>query len=99
MNAVTVLSPGKLALTGAVDVDTAFELEQAGMALIDGQVSAEWVVDMSEIERADSAALALMLSWIRDAAVKQVALTFTGLPDDLRALAGVCCMGELLPLS
>ena len=99
MNTVEVIASGKLALKGAVDVDTTAELEQAGMTLIDGQVASEWEVDLSAVTRADSAALALMLSWMRDAGKKQVALKFTGLPDELLALAGVCGVDVLLPMT
>ncbi|OQX37436.1 MAG: hypothetical protein B0D91_06670 [Oceanospirillales bacterium LUC14_002_19_P2] len=99
MNTVEVTAPGKIALKGAVDVDTAAELEVAGMALIDSQVSPLWEVDLSAVTRADSAALALLLSWMRDAGNKQIGLTFTGFPDELMALAGVCGVDSLLPMA
>ncbi|GAA4647762.1 hypothetical protein GCM10023116_00240 [Kistimonas scapharcae] len=99
MNTVEVTAPGKLVLKGAVDVDTAAELEVAGMALIDSQVAPWWEVDLSAVTRADSAALALLLSLMRDAGNKQVSLTFTGLPDELMALAGVCGVDSLLPMA
>lgn len=99
MSAVEATAPGKLALKGEVCVDTVTELEVASMALIDGQVASSWVIDLSAVVRADSAALALLLSLMRYAGREQVELIFTGLPDELMALAGVCGMDSLLPVA
>lgn len=99
MSTVELTAPGKLALSGAVDVDTAAELEQSGLDKIDRQRSAEWVVDLSTVTRADSAALAMMLSWMRSAEEKNVSLIFSGWPDELQALASVCGVDVLLPVA
>ncbi|MCK5893773.1 MAG: STAS domain-containing protein [Endozoicomonadaceae bacterium] len=98
MGTVELIAPGRLALCGSVDVDTVAELEQSGLDKINRQSSAEWMVDLSAVTRADSAALAMMLSWMRSAEEKKVKLMFTGLPDELQALAGVCGVDVLLPI-
>lgn len=99
MSMVKLTAPGMLALSGAVDVDTVSELEQSGLNLMDRQRSAEWVVNWSAVTRADSAALAMMLSWVRDGGAKKVRLVFSDLPHELKALAGVCGVDRLLPMA
>ncbi|MBZ0094100.1 MAG: STAS domain-containing protein [Sulfuricella sp.] len=45
------------------------------------------VVDLSQLEEVDSSAVSLMLEWLREAQRNQRKLRFTNLPDNLKSLA------------
>jgi phospholipid transport system transporter-binding protein len=54
-------------------------------------------VDFSRVEAVDSAAVSLLLGWARAASRYRHDLRVTGLPDDLRSLAQLYGVVELLP--
>jgi phospholipid transport system transporter-binding protein len=45
------------------------------------------VVDLSQLEEVDSSAVSLLLEWLREAQRNQRKLRFTNLPDNLKSLA------------
>ena len=56
------------------------------------------VVDLGKVEAVDSAAVSLLLSWVRRAQSSQVTLRFSNVPDNLLSLARLYGVAELLPL-
>jgi phospholipid transport system transporter-binding protein len=54
-------------------------------------------IDFSQVEAVDSAAVSLMLSWLRRAQRENVTLNFTKIPDNLVSLARLYGVAELLP--
>ena len=62
-----------------------------------GQASA-WVVDCSAVEKSSSVGLSLLLALLRDAQAQKKGLTLRALPEDMRQIAQVCGLTELLPL-
>ncbi len=56
------------------------------------------VVDLAAAGRCDSAALALLVEWLRAARRAGRELRFAHLPADLLAIARVCGLLDLLPL-
>ena len=56
------------------------------------------VVDLGKVEAVDSAAVSLLLSWLRRAQSSQVTLRFSNVPDNLLSLARLYGVAELLPL-
>jgi len=57
------------------------------------------VVDLGKVETVDSAAVSLLLSWLRRGQLNQVAISFANVPDNLMSLARLYGVAELLPLS
>ena len=55
-------------------------------------------IDLGGVTRSDSAGLALMLEWLREAREREVELHFINLPRQLLAIAGVSDLLPLLPL-
>jgi phospholipid transport system transporter-binding protein len=82
---LTATGPGQFAVTGAVTFATAGALLDAGRAQFAGQPAV--TVNLKDVSRVDSAGLALLLEWLRQARADQRAVTFTGLPDKLLAIA------------
>jgi len=56
------------------------------------------VVDLGKVEAVDSAAVSLLLSWLRRAQLNKVVVSFDHVPDNLLSLARLYGVAELLPL-
>ncbi len=94
-----VLKPdGAIAVSGEVSFNNVVFLKNAGEPLIDG-IKGEVVVDMSAVDRAGSAAISLLLSWLRYCQFTSKEIIFRNLPDDLMGLAMVSGVDELLPVT
>jgi phospholipid transport system transporter-binding protein len=57
------------------------------------------VVDLARVEAVDSAAVSLLLSWLRRAERDKTSLAFAHVPDSLLSLARLYGVAELLPLT
>lgn len=53
-------------------------------------------VDLSQLEEVDSSAVSLLLEWLREAQRNQHKLRFTNLPDNLKSLATLYGVLELI---
>jgi phospholipid transport system transporter-binding protein len=52
-------------------------------------------VDLSGVTSSDSAALALLIEWIRLAREREIPIVYAGLPDQLLALAGISDLDDV----
>lgn len=89
----------RLLIEGPITMETAADLLDAGRKLC-GRVecSAGRVIDLSGVTLVDSAALAIVLAWMRVAGEGGRTLRLEGVPHQLRSLADLYGVGELLPL-
>lgn len=55
--------------------------------------------DLQQVTRTDSAGLALLVEWMQAARQRQLAISFRNLPDQLRDIARISGLDELLPLA
>lgn len=85
----------RLQVSGRLTMDTVAALFNAGLQP-DGDGAL--VIDLEQVEAVDSAAVSLLLSWLRRAQRDQVALSFANVPDNLLSLARLYGVAELLPL-
>lgn len=92
--ALTATGPGVFALTGPVTFATAGALLDAGRAQFGGHSAI--AVNLKGVSRVDSAGLALLLEWLRQARVGRRAMTFTALPEKLLAIARLSGVDGLL---
>ena len=76
---------GSFELRGPVVFATAGDLLAAGNRLFAGVP--EIILDLSKVTRVDSAALALLIEWLRQASHANHSLRFTGMPEKLRSIA------------
>ena len=56
-------------------------------------------VDLAEVTRVDSAGLALLVEWLRVSRAAGVSIVFENVPAQLQAIAQVCGLDNILPLS
>ena len=87
-------SEGRYRVQGPVTLDTVQPLLEDGIRRFDGT---EVRVDLSGVTDADSAAVALLLAWARDAAVRGRRIRFEHLTKNLKSLIDLYELGELLP--
>jgi phospholipid transport system transporter-binding protein len=69
-------------------------LHQASDLLQNG---VEVVVDLSGVDRIDSAGLALLVEWLREARRKGTSIRFENIPVRMLAIAKVCGLEQILP--
>ena len=62
-------------------------------------MSGDIYIDLSKIERADSAGLALLIDWLRIAKRRNFRLHFEQLPEQLMQIAKVCELHSVLPIN
>lgn len=83
-------------ISGELDVDNVpARLRQSANWFATGQ---ETVIDLKAVTRADSAGVALLLEWIRDARAANASLAFINTPPQMRAIIDFCALNELIPL-
>lgn len=56
------------------------------------------VIDLGGVSRADSAGVALLLEWIRDADKAGATLHFTNAPAQMRAIIDFCALNDVIPM-
>ena len=86
----------RLVLSGAVTLGNAAALLDEGKRHLAEGVQ---TVDLGEVSEMDSALLALLLAWLREARLHDRALVFTNLPDSLRTIARLYGVDRLLPVT
>lgn len=91
-------APGRLRLSGVLDYASAPALREQGARLIAASGAARLVVDCAEVSKSSSVGLALLLAFMRDARAAGRELKVGALPEDMRQIAQVSGLLELLPL-
>ncbi|MDE1169263.1 MAG: STAS domain-containing protein [Pseudomonas sp.] len=87
---------GELLLSGVLDYRSGSALRKQGQALIKASDAKALVLDCSGVEKSSSVGLSLLLAFLRDAMAAGKSLSFQALPRDMRQIAEVCQMTELL---
>ncbi len=83
-----VLSANRTALRGDINVHSAAQIVAQGQNCI-RQAQGEWCVDLQAVEQASSAAVALLLEWLRSARAQNKAFYIENLPAQLRPILGI----------
>ncbi|MCX4025718.1 STAS domain-containing protein [Endozoicomonas sp. SM1973] len=90
-------APGQLKLVGRVTFGAAVNIEQQGRELLIKQTGS-CTVDLAEVEEAGSAALSVLLSWMRQSHHLSISLSIVNMPIDLYDLARVSGLDAVLPI-
>ena len=86
---------GRFRISGPLTMDVATALFNSGLPM-DGKSAL--VVDLGQVEAVDSAAVCLLLSWLRRAQRDHVSLSFSNVPDNLLSLARMYGVDKFIPL-
>ncbi|MFJ2364240.1 lipid asymmetry maintenance protein MlaB [Pseudomonas sp. NPDC087697] len=95
-SAVRMGEAGELMLSGVLDYRTGPGLRKQGQALIKSSTAPALVLDCSGVQKSSSVGLSLLLCFMRDAQAAGKALSIRSLPDDMREIAQVSEITELL---
>lgn len=88
----------RLSVTGGVDFDGAAELASAGCAWLAQQAANTSVVlDLSGVDRVSSAAISVMLEWLRKARAQRLTVQSVALSSPLHRLAEIAGLDTQLP--
>ena len=87
---------GELLLSGVLDYSTGPVLRKQGQALINASTAQALVIDCSAVVKSSSVGLSLLLCFLRDAAAVNKPVSIRALPEDMREIAQVCGLAELL---
>jgi phospholipid transport system transporter-binding protein len=90
--------PGELLLEGVLDHACGSALRARGHELIAGSQASTLLIDCSAVQRSTSVGLSLLLCFLRDAKAAGKSLRVRALSDELRQLAGVSGLSEILEL-
>ncbi len=85
-----------LRVSGHLTMETAAALFNIGAQLAGEKV--EVVIDLAQVETVDSAAVSLLLGWLREARRGNVNLCFAHVPENVISLAKLYGVLDLLPL-
>lgn len=95
-SAVRLGDAGELFLSGVLDYRTGPELRRQGQALISSSTATALVVDCSGVTKSSSVGLSLLLCFMRDAEAANKPVSIRAMPEDMREIAEVSGLTELL---
>lgn len=85
---------GRLAISGDLTFETVSTLRERGVELLgrEGDVT----LDLNAVTRADSAGLALMIEWLKQAKRRDATLQVVNMPEQMLAIARMSKLDEVL---
>ena len=89
---------GTLKIKGVLDHYTGPALREQGQALIRNAAATTLQVSCAEVEKSSSVGLALLLAFMRDGQRYGKTLELVHLPDDMRKIAQVCGLTDVLKI-
>ncbi|MBF6026315.1 STAS domain-containing protein [Pseudomonas sp. P115] len=95
-SAVRLGDAGQLYISGVLDYRSGPALRKHGQALIKSSAAPEVVLDCSAVTKSSSVGLSLLLCFMRDAQAAKKPVSIRALPEDMREIAQVSGLTELL---
>jgi phospholipid transport system transporter-binding protein len=84
-------------LSGEIDFSNVMSVYQKSLSLFDDRKPL--VFNLSEVKNSNSAGLALMMEWLKQARATGQTIIFQQIPSDLFALARASGVDKLIPLA
>ncbi|MCY0110319.1 STAS domain-containing protein [Pseudomonas monsensis] len=94
--AVRMSDVDELLLSGVLDYRTGPDLRKEGQALIKSSKASSLVIDCAAVKKSSSVGLSLLLCFMRDAQAAGKAVSIRAMPEDMREIAQVSELTELL---
>lgn len=98
MSASMHFSEGVIRVSGELNAASVPQLLTDAQPLFQ-QSGKQVSIDLSDVSRADSSGLALLIDWMRSAQKQQQQLSFRRLPEQLLEMARVSGIEDILPLA
>jgi len=87
------ISDEKLLVTGELNFNTVPDLCQLISTIA---IAEHCTIDLSKVEYSDSAGLALLVNWLRQAKSQQKNIEFINPPHQMQAIAKICGISKIL---
>jgi phospholipid transport system transporter-binding protein len=94
-----VFDQDRMRVCGEVDFSNVVALEQRGQEWLCDQAPASFHLDLSEVNRCNSAVVALLLSWLRAARAAGKQVTIENVPESLNGQMHLAGLESILPAS
>ncbi|EJZ56566.1 MULTISPECIES: lipid asymmetry maintenance protein MlaB [Pseudomonas] len=94
--AIRMSDVDELLLSGVLDYRTGPDLRKEGQALIKSSKATSLVIDCSAVKKSSSVGLSLLLCFMRDAQAAGKVVSIRAMPEDMREIAQVSELTELL---
>ena len=94
---LTKVADNEFSVSGELNMQTVPAISRMANSQLN-DISGEVSIDLSGVSRADSAGLALLIDWLRIAKRQQYAIHFRNLPEQLRQIATVSELHDILPI-
>ncbi|MFZ1494144.1 MAG: STAS domain-containing protein [Candidatus Competibacter denitrificans] len=88
-----------LRIVGELDFDSVADLWVATGSLFEIEVEPVVQIDLSGVRRSNSAGVALLVEWLRQAQSRQSELIFSNMPAQMRAIVRVVDLETVLPVA
>ena len=98
MTTIELVSPHCLKVSGDLGFADVVAIKEQGVNLLD-KTESNVEISLAGVTRAGSAAVSLLLSWLRYASENEIKLVFSHLPDDLYGVARVSGIDQILPIA
>lgn len=85
---------GRVQIAGDLTFETVGGLRERGAEVLQGE--GDVILDLKAVTRADSAGLALMVEWLRQARRKDAGLRVVNMPDQMLAIARMSKLDSVL---
>ena len=95
-SAVRLGDAGELLISGVLDYRSGPDLRKQGQTLIKTSTAPTLVLDCSAVTKSSSVGLSLLLCFMRDAQAARKPVSIRALPEDMREIAQVSGLTELL---
>ena len=86
----------KLYVQGAITIDNVVSVIEQGVALFDRP---DLEIDLAQVTEVDSSAISMLLEWQRKARGQNRQLRFSNIPKNMKNLAQLYGISELIPLT
>lgn len=93
-DSMIVRDGNRFVVQGPVTLDNVVSVLEQGRKLFS---DAEVVVDLGRVKAVDSSAVSLLMEWLRDAAQDKRKLHFINMPANMKSLAELYGVAELIP--
>ncbi|MEN8259537.1 MAG: STAS domain-containing protein [Pseudomonadota bacterium] len=90
------VQPGKFALKGDLDFTSVNRVLSKTEALF--EKNSDITLDFNDVNRTDSAGLALLVEWVRNARKQKRKITFENLPPQMISIAKMSGLDAMLPV-
>ena len=93
MAEVVLSNDGKLSVEGSITFNNVVAVVERGIALFNHD---DLVIDLTRVAEVDSSAVSLLLEWQREAGRRHRRMYFANMPQNLRGLAQLYGVSELI---